>query len=406
MCAAYDNVGSGLPMYLLATEIIGYGGHDFAFAPYGAYWRALQVVHAGAPQRAQGSIWCFIVSMGFLDLGLWGFFIERRSSLGLRFTVLLMHVMFVGAVFILDPTLDWRIHEEPWYIGLYGVLVLLTLVQYFYTAGSSPGYVIDVMRAGSMMHATFVNTAALSKQSNSRNGNTNSPTSHAQLQKLSAMTPTSWAQMVVDLYPPGSNSSNLFNTHHCLLGIGLALTAGLFSHLVLGTAMTVINASFNLIITAYGLEHALAKRTIVVFGEFLMWYISEETILCIWTAVLYIESLRLDVDKAWWKDFVGVILLAVLIFILIFLLLLWLFHSYIAVTNQTTYEVARRKRIFYLRGVPERVHPFSRGICRNLYDFCCSSQKGYILEAVPPREELEARAARYTCRDVICCRCC
>jgi len=136
------------------------------------------------------------------------------------------------------------------------------------------------------------------------------------------------------------------------------------------------------------------------------WYIFEETILCIWTAALYIESLRLDVDKAWWKDFVGVILLAVLIFILIFLLLLLGFHTYIALTNQTTYEVARRKRIFYLRGVPERVHPFSKGICRNLYDFCCSSQKGFILEALPPTEELEARAALYTCRDVICCRCC
>ncbi|AQK73429.1 Protein S-acyltransferase 10 [Zea mays] len=295
-----------------------------------------------------------------------GFYAARRSALGLRFMVLLMHVLFVGAVFILDPTLDWRIHGEPWYIGLYGVLVLLTLVQYFYTAGSCPGYVIDVMRAGSMMHATFVNTAALSKQSNSRNGNINSPTSRAQLQKLSTMTPTSsWAQMVMDLYPPGSSSSNLFNNHHCLLGIGLALTAGLFR-----------------------------------------WYIFEETILCIWTAALCIESLCLDVDKAWWKDFVGVILLAALILILIFLLLLWLFHSYIALTNQTTYEIARRKRIFYLRGVPERVLPFSKGICRNLYDFCCSSQKGYILEAVPPSEELEARAARYTCRDVICCRCC
>jgi palmitoyltransferase len=112
------------------------------------------------------------------------------------------------------------------------------------------------------------------------------------------------------------------------------------------------------------------------------------------------------VDKDWWKDFVGVILLAVLIFILIFLLLLLGFHTYIALTNQTTYEVARRKRIFYLRGVPERVHPFSKGICGNLYDFCCSSQKGFILEALPPTEELEARAARYTCRDVICCRCC
>jgi palmitoyltransferase len=64
----------------------------------------------------------------------------RRSSLGLRSMVLLMHVVFVGAVFLLDPTLDRRIREEPWYIGAYGALVLIALVQYFYTAGSSPGY--------------------------------------------------------------------------------------------------------------------------------------------------------------------------------------------------------------------------------------------------------------------------
>ncbi|XP_034606283.1 protein S-acyltransferase 10 isoform X1 [Setaria viridis] len=316
----------------------------------------------------------------------------RRSSLGLRFMVLLMHVLFVGAVFFLDPTLDWRIHEEPWYIGVYGVLVLLTLVQYFYTAGSSPGYVVDVMRAGSSMHATFVNTAALSKQSNSRNGNISSPTSRAQLQKLSTMTPSSsWAQMVMDLYPPGSSSRDWTctycrvvqppRTRHCHDCDKCVLQ---FDHhcIWLGTC--------------------IGKKNHCRFW----WYIFEETILCIWTAALYIESLRLDVDKAWWKDFVGVILLAVLIFILIFLLLLLGFHSYIALTNQTTYEVARRKRIFYLRGVPERVHPFSKGICRNLYDFCCSSQKGYILEALPPAEDLEARAARYTCRDVICCRCC
>lgn len=29
--------------------------------------------------------------------------------------MLLMHVVFVGAVFLLDPTLDRRIREEPWY---------------------------------------------------------------------------------------------------------------------------------------------------------------------------------------------------------------------------------------------------------------------------------------------------
>ncbi|CAD6253564.1 unnamed protein product [Miscanthus lutarioriparius] len=28
--------------HLLSVEIIGYGGHDFAFAPYGAYWRVLR----------------------------------------------------------------------------------------------------------------------------------------------------------------------------------------------------------------------------------------------------------------------------------------------------------------------------------------------------------------------------
>lgn len=105
------------------------------------------------------------------------------------------------------------------------------------------------------------------RQSNSRNGNISSPTSRAQLQKLSTMTPSSsWAQMVMDLYPPGSNSryssdywevspfhlgatmsfwsgvvsfylsslywshSNIFNVHSLSLGIGLALTAGLFRY--------------------------------------------------------------------------------------------------------------------------------------------------------------------------------
>lgn len=80
--------------------------------------------------------------------------------------VLLMHVFFVGAVFLLDPTLDRRIHEEPWYIGVYGVLVLIALAQYFYTAGSSPGYVIDAMQASGGMHATFINTATLPKKDN------------------------------------------------------------------------------------------------------------------------------------------------------------------------------------------------------------------------------------------------
>uniref|UniRef100_A0A0D9VJA4 S-acyltransferase n=1 Tax=Leersia perrieri TaxID=77586 RepID=A0A0D9VJA4_9ORYZ len=248
----------------------------------------------------------------------------RRSALGLRLMVLVMHVVFVGAVFLLDSTPDRRIHEEPWYIAVYGGLVFIAIVQYFYTAGSSPGCLIVCF--GFMCYQ-----------------------------------------------PPRTRHCHdcdkcvLQFDHHCVW---------------LGTC--------------------IGKKNHCRFW----WYIFEETILCIWTAALYIDSLRLDVKKAWWKDFIGVILLAALIFILIFLLLLLIFHTYIALTNQTTYEVARRKRIFYLRGIPDKVHPFSKGICRNIYSFCFSREKGYDLEAVPPLEELEARAAPYTCRDIICCRCC
>jgi len=87
------------------------------------------------------------------------------------------------------------------------VLVLITLVQYFYTAGSSPGYVIDAMQAGGRMHATFINTDNLSKQSSSKHGSLKSPMSGPQLEKLNPVSSTSsWLQQIVDLYPPGSSN--------------------------------------------------------------------------------------------------------------------------------------------------------------------------------------------------------
>ncbi|RZR78047.1 hypothetical protein BHM03_00003279 [Ensete ventricosum] len=57
------------------------------------------------------------------------------------------------------------------------------------------------------------------------------------------------------------------------------------------------------------------------------------------------------------------------------------------------------------RGFPSKVHPFSKGIYRNLIEFCCSCDDKQTLEAVPPVEDLEARAQPYTCIDIISCRC-
>uniref|UniRef100_A0A0D9W873 S-acyltransferase n=1 Tax=Leersia perrieri TaxID=77586 RepID=A0A0D9W873_9ORYZ len=117
------------------------------------------------------------------------------------------------------------------------------------------------------------------------------------------------------------------------------------------------------------------------------WYIFEQTVLTAWTVALYIQFLRLDIGVSWWKFAIGIVLLVALILILVILLSLLIFHTYLALTNQTTYEIARRKRIPYLREVPSRVHPFSKGICRNLYSLCLSKQTGFSLEPVPPLEK-------------------
>lgn len=58
------------------------------------------------------------------------------------------------------------------------------------------------------------------------------------------------------------------------------------------------------------------------------------------------------------------------------------------------------------RGIPERVYPFNKGVCRNLYLFCCARSSIYRMEPLPTAEELEEKSRPYTCFDVVSCRCC
>uniref|UniRef100_A0A0D9ZP78 S-acyltransferase n=1 Tax=Oryza glumipatula TaxID=40148 RepID=A0A0D9ZP78_9ORYZ len=263
----------------------------------------------------------------------------RKPWRGVRVFVLLLHALFIGAVFLLDPTLQRQIHEAK--------------CHFFSRAGQFQKWKLKLCHesqqnraAKSTIHYSFVTTA-----------------------------------------DDGSISS--WNIHQFFV-----LSTTFCSLHAPSTVMTVINVSSNLIIIVFGLEHALLKGTTADF------------VLTVWTVAFYIQFFYLGIVVSWWKFAIGVVLLVALILILVVLLPLLIFHAYLALTNQTTYEIARRKRISYLREVPSRVHPFSKGICRNLYDLCISKQRGFFLEAVPPLEVLQARARPYTCRDVISCRCC
>ncbi|KAH0463071.1 hypothetical protein IEQ34_007653 [Dendrobium chrysotoxum] len=271
-----------------------------------------------------------------------------------------------------------EIRRDLQYMAAYLLLVLATLVQYFITAFSSPGYVIDAMAAGNEMHTTHVNSSR------------NSILTSRGLFALLICYPTnmmvayrnfflsifhrSWTCVYCNLIQP-PRAKHCHDCNKCVLR---------FDH------------------------HCVWLGTCIGKGNHcrFWWYIFAETVVCIWSGVLYISFLRSDLMNVWWKIMIVVVLLIGLSLCFIFLLLLLLFHTFLVLTNQTTYELVRRRRIPYLRGIPERVRPFSKGICWNLYNFCCSLDSIYNLEAVPTLEELEERARPYTCTDMLTCRCC
>ncbi|KAK9034882.1 hypothetical protein V6N11_076937 [Hibiscus sabdariffa] len=317
----------------------------------------------------------------------------RRSSLGLKVILVMLHFIYAAILFLFDSDLVDKTKKEPWYTALYLLLLFVTLVQYFITSGSSPGYVIDVMRASNETNVIYRKSSVASKQSaSSKNGSLDAMVEGFQSSRnFQGSTSASWTKLVMDLYPPGTSIRTCIcsycnveqppRTKHCHDCDKCVLQ---FDH------------------------HCVWLGICIGQGNHcrFWWYICEESALCLWTATLYITYLKGNISRAWWKDAIMILLLITLSIFIIFLLLLLLFHSYLVMTNQTTYELVRCRRIPYLRGVPERVYPFSRGVCRNLYDFCCVGSSIYSLEPLPSAEELEEKSRPHTCLDVLTCRCC
>ncbi|KAI4325782.1 hypothetical protein MLD38_031149 [Melastoma candidum] len=260
----------------------------------------------------------------------------RRSSLLLKVALVLLHIVCAGVLFLFDKGFVENARTEPWYTALYLLLFAVTLVQYFITSCSSPGYVIDVMRAVNEQNSLLRNRTKQRQPAASKSGSFVISLDGSQSQSggsFVASDTTYWAKMVMDLYPPGTtlgactcsycNIEQPPRAKHCHDCDRCVLQ---FDHhcVWLGTCV--------------------GQQNHCKFW----WYICEEAALCLWTAILYIAYLKAHIEVSWWKDIIMIPLLVFMSISLIFLILLLLFHSYLILTNQTTYELVRRRRIPYM----------------------------------------------------------
>uniref|UniRef100_A0A7N2MSB3 Uncharacterized protein n=1 Tax=Quercus lobata TaxID=97700 RepID=A0A7N2MSB3_QUELO len=94
------------------------------------------------------------------------------------------------------------------YTSLYLFLFFATLVQYFITSSSSPGYVIDAMRTMNEANSRMQKASMASKQpASSNNGSLVITVDGSQsARNLLASNSMSWSKLVMDMYPPGTSA--------------------------------------------------------------------------------------------------------------------------------------------------------------------------------------------------------
>ena len=107
--------------------------------------------------------------------------------------------------------------------------------------------------------------------------------------------------------------------------------------------------------------------------KFFLAFLFSETFLVSWTVYITAKAFKhQSAWKRWFED--NWMFLVLIIFLLVSLLvvgLLWVCHSYMMFTAQTTWEFMSRPRISYLKKFPTDYNPFDQGYVMNMLSFLC-----------------------------------
>jgi len=106
-----------------------------------------------------------------------------------------------------------------------------------------------------------------------------------------------------------------------------------------------------------------------------------------WNCGLILPAYRsADSISGWLALNAPVFVCTIIVFPLFFVSLgLFVFHCYLALTNQSTWEVVKRHKITYLKDLDHDVLPFDRGFVQNIRDFVTMRRGAYTWEMPPAR---------------------
>eukprot|EP00898_Chlorokybus_atmophyticus_P004843 jgi/Chlat1/535/Chrsp103S00013 len=333
----------------------------------------------------------------------------RRAKLGARAVFVSLHLLYIIlACFTESDVVRWWRAGRAWPIVALCTVFVATMAQYFYTALADPGYIMDDMspeslsgrEKGSETEGLLASVHIVHKLSDvhvlspRRRENKGTPLSFdaesgtdpvCSMDSPLSPKPASGAVHPVSESPWRRNESStgrrcpycrlwqplrakhchdcdlcvLRFDHHCFwLGacVGQRNHAKFWLYLLLHTVL-----GLQLILITFSITNPKPARS--------FWLSTRLLAICA----------GIFASIAW-----------------LFVAGLWLFHSYLALSNQTTWEVTSGPSISYLRNAPSNVAPFNHGVLNNLRDLLSTTPGKLPMYSMPTSTDMTRRATMPT----------